>query len=89
VAIGNTTVMFGAMDVQADITLSIINDNILELEEHFVLDLIISNASKMIGVGEGTVISATGKILNDDSKCLLFLSKRLLHMLIHNSNYCI
>ena len=68
-AIGNTTVTFGAMDMQANITLSIINDDILELEEQFGLDLIISNISKEIGVEEGTVVSATGKILNDDSKC--------------------
>jgi len=30
--------------------------------------LIISNRSKMIGVEKGLLISATGKILNDDGK---------------------
>ena len=59
---------FGPMDMQTKISLSIVNDDILELEEQFSLALIISNQSKMIGVEEGTLISATGKILNDDGK---------------------
>ena len=67
-AIGNTTVIFGAMDLQANMTLNVINDNILELEEQFSLLLIISNKSKAIGVKEGVQITTTGKILNDDSK---------------------
>ena len=68
VVLENKTLTFGAMDVQANVSLSIVNDDILELEEQFSLALIISNQSKMIGVEEGTLISATGKILNDDGK---------------------
>jgi len=52
--------------MQANTTLSIINDEILELEEHFSLSLIIPNDSLAIGVQEGPLVFATGRIFNDD-----------------------
>ena len=70
VVLENKTVTFGAMDMEANIILNINNDNILELEEQFGLTLIVSNRSKMIGVEEGALIFATGKIRNDDGTCL-------------------
>jgi len=70
VVLENKTVTFGAMDMQANMILNINNDNILELEEQFGLTLIVSNRSKMLGVEEGVLTSATGRIRNDDGMCL-------------------
>ena len=59
----------------ANTTLRIVNDEILELEEHFNLTLIIPNVSLAIGVQEGVLTFAIGKILNDDSKyCSCFIN---------------
>jgi len=52
----------------ANTTLRIINDEMLELEECFNLALIIPNVSLALGVQEGVLTFAIGKILNDDSK---------------------
>jgi len=68
--LGNATLTFGAMDMRANVSLSIVNDDVLELEEQFGLALIISSRNKLIGVEKGTLFSATGKILNDDGKCM-------------------
>ena len=70
VVLENKTVTFGAMDMQAIIILNVNNDNILEPEEQFGLILIVSNRSKMLGVEEGALTSATGRIRNDDGTCL-------------------
>ena len=52
--------------------LSITDDVILELEEHFSLSLLIPNVSLAIGVQEGPLIFSTGRIFNDDGKLSLY-----------------
>jgi len=58
---------FGPDDVQGNFSISIINDDSLELVEEFTLKLIIPFSSESIGV-KNNVSFATGRILSDDSK---------------------
>jgi len=60
-------VTFGPEDVQGNFSISIINDNSLELDEVFTLEMIVPFSSESIGV-QNNVSFATGRILSDDSK---------------------
>jgi len=61
------TVTFGPDDFQRNFSISIINDDSLELVEEFTLELIIPFSSKNIGV-RNDISFVTGRILSDDSK---------------------
>ena len=61
-------VVFGPRDTQVVTNITITADKYPEMNETFIITMIIPPDMKEIGVNSGTITNATGVILNDDSK---------------------
>ena len=59
-------VVFGPTDTLVVANITIISDRYPEVNETFLITVIIPLGMKEIGVNNGTIINATGVILNDD-----------------------
>ena len=61
-------VVFGPRDTQVVTNITITTDRYPEINETFIITMIIPSDMKEIGVNSGAITNATGVILNDDSK---------------------
>ena len=61
-------VVFGPRDTEVVTNITITADRYPEINETFVITMIIPPDMKEIGVSSGRITNATGVILNDDSK---------------------
>ena len=69
-SIDDIVVVFGPTDTQVIANITIISDRYPEVNETFLISLIIPPDVKEIGVRSGRITNATGVILNDDRKIL-------------------
>ena len=59
-------VVFGPRDTQVVTNITITADKYPEMNETFIITMMIPPDMKEIGVNSGTITNATGVILNDD-----------------------
>ena len=63
-------VFFPAGNTNANITIPIVDDNVLETNENFSLTLVIPQPAQDLGVMRGNSYMATVIITNDERKCI-------------------
>ena len=66
---GDYPVIFPAGSTKANFSIPITDDDIFELDETFLLTLVIPPAAQAIGVMRGDPFMATVTIINDEREC--------------------